>query len=89
MGDLLKLVPVAMAVFGACALAGCQERLTLEEAQARCKQQGGYLVVIYTQPISTSGVGPEEASPGDCVSASKFDVAKPAPGTAPAPAPAN
>jgi hypothetical protein len=60
--------------------------LTLEEAQKRCTQQGGLLVVIHSQKISRSGaVGPDEPSPGDCVSASKFDLPQPAPNAAPAP----
>jgi hypothetical protein len=56
------------------ALAGCQEKLSLEEAQARCTQQGGLLVVIYTQKITASGPGEQVASPGDCVPTGKFDV---------------
>ena len=45
-------------------------------------------MVIYTQQITLSGVGPEVATPGDCVSASKFDPNAPAPAPAPvSPAP--
>jgi len=85
----VKLIAV-VAVLAACALTGCVQRLTLEEAQARCTQQGGFLVIIHSQPISKAGVvGPDEASPGDCVSPSKFEVAPPAPNKAPAPAPTN
>jgi len=82
-------IPLAIWVVIAFSLAGCQERLSLEEAQARCAQQGGLLVVIHSQKISRSGaVGPDQPSPGDCVSPSKFDVAQPA-ASAPAPAPAS
>ncbi len=66
-------------------LAGCQTRLTLEEAQARCTQQGGLLVIIHSQKISKAGaVGPDEPSPGDCISPNKFDVPPPAPAKPPA-----
>jgi hypothetical protein len=67
-------------------LAGCQSKMTLEEAQALCTKKGGLLVVIYTQQISASGPGPEVASPGNCVSPSKFDITPPASGNVPAPA---
>jgi hypothetical protein len=68
------------AFLAALVLAGCQSRpMTLEEAQAQCTKKGGLLVVIYTQPITASGPGAEVASPGDCVSPSKFDVPAPAP----------
>jgi hypothetical protein len=77
----------SVAILGAFLLAGCQARLTLEEAQALCTKQHGLLVVIYTQKISAAGLGPETASPGDCVSPSKFDIAAPAPKPAPVPAP--
>jgi hypothetical protein len=60
-------------------LAGCQHKLTLEEAQAACTKQGGLLVVIYTQKLTTSGPGEEIASPGDCVTTDKFGVAAPEP----------
>ncbi len=81
----------SVAILGAFVLAGCQERLTLEEAQALCKKKSGLLVVIYTQKITLAGVGPQIASPGDCVSPSKFDVTTPAPKppNPPAPAPSN
>lgn len=81
----MKVVPVA--ILGAFVLAGCQDRLTLEEAQALCKKQGGLLMVIYSQKLTASGIGPQIASPGDCVSPSKFDIAPPAPAPAPAPQP--
>jgi hypothetical protein len=80
----MKFAPVVIAVLGAFGLAGCQDRLTLEEAQALCTKQGGLLVVIYTQKLTASGVGPQTASPGDCIASSKFDVVPPA--SAPAPA---
>jgi hypothetical protein len=77
----LKIAIFAMAFV----LAGCQSKMTLEEAQAACMKTGGLLVVIYTQKITAAGLGDEIASPGDCISPSKFD-ATPA---APTPAPAN
>lgn len=82
----MRLIAVA-AVSAAFALAGCVEKLTLEQAQARCASQGGFLVIIHSQKISKSGaVGPDEPSPGDCIAPSKFDVAPPAPVKPPAPA---
>ena len=74
------------AFLAALVLAGCQSKMTLEEAQALCTKKGGLLVVIYTQQISASGPGPQIASPGNCISPSKFDIAPPASGNAPAPA---
>jgi len=77
-----------LAIAAAVMLAGCQSTPTLEQAQAQCEKKGGLLVVIYTQQITLSGVGPEVATPGDCVSASKFDPNAPAPVPAPvSPAP--
>jgi hypothetical protein len=66
-------------------LTGCQSKMTLEEAQALCTKNGGLLVVIYTQQITASGPGPQIASPGNCISPSKFDIAPPASNNAPAP----
>ena len=71
----VKFTPVVMVALAA--LAGCQARLTLEEAQARCTQQGGLLAVINTQQITASGVGTLIRSPGECVSPSKFGGAPP------------
>ena len=57
--------------------------MTLEEARAACTKEGGFLVVLHTQKVTMSGLGPEVDTPGDCVSPSKFDnlppekVAKP------------
>jgi hypothetical protein len=82
----MKFAAVVIAALGAFGLAGCQDRLTLEQAQALCTKQGGLLVVIYTQKLTAAGVGPQIASPGDCISTSKFDIAPPAPSKAPAPA---
>jgi hypothetical protein len=75
------IVKSALVAFAAATLlAGCQSRpMTLEEAQAQCTKKGGLLVVIYTQPITASGPGAEVASPGDCISPSKFDPDSPAP----------
>lgn len=67
-------------------LAGCQSKMTLEEAQALCTKKGGFLVVIYTQQITVSGAGPQIASPGNCIAPSKFDITPPASNNAPAPA---
>jgi hypothetical protein len=78
-------------LLAAFALAGCQaDKMTLAQAQAKCAKTGGFLAVIYTQEVSAAGLGPEVVSPGDCIAASKFDVAPaplaPAPsGAAPAP----
>ena len=81
---MVKRVPVMMALLGASVLAGCEHRMTLEEARAACTKQGGFLVVLHTQKITMAGVGPEIDTPGDCVSPGKFDNA-----AKPAPAPAN
>lgn len=71
-------------------LAGCRPEMTVEEARALCTKQGGFLVVFYTQKLTASGIGPEVASPGDCLSPSKFGLApdapaSPAPSAPPAP----
>ena len=73
----MKVAPVAFlgVVAGMFVLAGCEHVPTLEEARAACTKQGGFLVVIYTQEVTLAGVGPEIASPGDCVSSAKFDIA--------------
>jgi hypothetical protein len=73
------VIRAALVILGALALAGCQSKLTLEEAQALCTKQGGLLVVIYTQQITAAGLAPQIASPGDCISPGKFDAAPPAP----------
>ena len=70
----MKVTPVVSLCLGALLLAGCEHTLTLQEAQAQCTKQGGFLVIIYTQKLTMSGLGPETATPGDCVSASKFDI---------------
>ncbi|HEY2007580.1 MAG TPA: hypothetical protein VGH23_01225 [Rhizomicrobium sp.] len=70
-------------------LAGCQHELTLEEAQALCTKQGGFLVVFYSQKITPSGIGPQIATPGNCISPGKFDITTstpPAPKASPVPA---
>jgi hypothetical protein len=69
----VKFTPIVILCAGAFALAGCQHQLTLEEAQAACTKQGGFLVVFYSQKITTAGLGPQIATPGNCVSAGKFD----------------
>ena len=76
--------PIAV-LAGFLVLAGCEhQKLTLEEAQAACARKGGLLAVIYTQKITVSGLEPEVASPGDCISPKKFDSAPPAPAKPPA-----
>jgi len=90
----VKFALVAMLEMSLIVLAGCQSGPTLEEARALCTKQGGFLVVFYTQKVTLSGLGPEVASPGDCISPSKFDLAQPtpaspAPPVSSAPAPAN
>jgi hypothetical protein len=72
-----KAVILAVTV-GALILAGCQHQPTLEEARALCTQQGGFLVVFYSQKVTSSGLGPEVATPGECVASTKFDMAQPA-----------
>ena len=62
------------AILAAFMLAGCQHKLTLEEAQEQCMKKGGLLMVIYTQQITASGPGEQVASPGNCISPSKFDA---------------
>jgi len=84
----MTFTPVVIVALGAFVLAGCQEILTREQAQALCTKQGGLLAVIYTQKITTSGIGPQIASPGDCISPSKFDVKPAAPPAASGSAPA-
>ena len=73
----MKFTPIViLCVFaGALAVAGCQHELTLEEAQAACTKQGGFLVVFYSQKVTMAGLGPQIATPGNCVSAGKFDKA--------------
>ena len=85
---MVKRVLGAMALFGAWVLAGCQHQMTLEEARAACTKQGGFLVVIHTMKVTLAGVGPETDTPGDCISAGKFDNAAKPPAK-PASAPAN
>lgn len=72
----MKFAPVVIlgVIAGATMLVGCQHEMTLEEARALCTKQGGFLVVFYSQKLTTSGIGPEVPSPGDCVSPSKFDA---------------
>ena len=62
------------AILAAFMLAGCQHKLTLDEAQEQCMKKGGLLMVIYTQQITASGPGEQVASPGNCISSSKFDA---------------
>ena len=75
----MKATPIAILFAGAFTLTGCQHAMTLEEAQAACTKQGGFLVVFYSRKITTAGVGPEIATPGNCVSPDKFDHAPAAP----------
>lgn len=80
----MRTASFALVTVGTLALAGCQQKLTLEQAQALCEKKGGLLMVIYTQPITTAGPGEQVASPGDCVSTDKFGVAPSAPQPPPA-----
>jgi hypothetical protein len=73
----LKFASAMRLILAALMLAGCQTRLTLEEAKAMCAKRGGLLVVIYTQKITRQRVDPVVASPGNCVSHSKFDKQTP------------
>ena len=72
----MKFTPIVIlgVIAGASMLVGCQHEMTLEEARALCTKQGGLLVVFYSQKLTTSGIGPQIARPGDCVSPSKFDT---------------
>ena len=70
MGDVVRFVILAMTLM----LAGCQHKLTLEEAQALCEKQGGFLVVIYTQKITASGPGDQVARPGDCLRTDQYGI---------------
>ena len=84
----VKVTPLAIAALAIAAmvlLGGCQARLTLEEAQERCTKQGGLLAVIYTQQITSSGIGQPIKTPGECVSPNKFEAKSPASGNAPPP----
>ena len=72
-------------ILGALLLAGCQHQMTLEEARAQCTKQGGFLVVFYTQKVTLAGVGPQVATPGNCVSSSNFNMAPAAPPASGAP----
>lgn len=85
----MKFAFVVGLALASLALAACQPGLTLEEAQAQCTKQGGLLVVIYTEKITRSSIGPVVASPGNCVSPSKFEkeTPPPAPSAPPAAAP--
>ena len=76
---MVKRIAV-MVVLSAGLLGGCQHKLTLEEAQALCTKQGGFLVIIHAQKLTRSGaVGPDMPSPGDCISPDKFEAAPSAP----------
>ena len=77
----------AVALLGAFVLAGCQHKLSLEEAQELCEKQGGFLVVIYTQKITASGPDDRVANPGDCIGTDKYGIATP-PAEAPPASPA-
>ncbi len=77
---------VASAALSAVLLGGCQASMTLEEAQARCTEQGGLLTIIYTQSITASGIGEQIGTPGDCISPSKFENTPPKSSSAPPPA---
>ena len=59
-------------------LAGCTPALTLEQARAACAKQGGLLVVIHTQKLTSAGLGDPVDTPGDCVSPGKFGASQPA-----------
>jgi len=71
----VTFTPIVILCGFAFALAGCQHEMTLEEAQAACTKQGGFLVVFYSQKVTAAGLGPQIASPGNCVSAGKFGSA--------------
>ena len=60
--------------------------MSLEEAERRCTQKGGYLAVIYSQQITVAGVGKQVGRAGSCVSPSMFGVGAPAAGNVAPPA---
>ena len=77
-------------------LAGCAP-ITLEQAQAACREKGGFLTIFQTQSVTRSGeVGPLKQEPGKCIMPEEFKNLPPgtvpksaaAPPAAPAPAPA-
>jgi hypothetical protein len=80
-------VVILAVTLGVSVLAGCQHQPTLEEARALCTQQGGFLMVFYSQKVTPSGLGPQVATPGNCVASTKFDMAQPAPAPAAAGSP--
>jgi len=69
----VRFIVLAMAFV----LAGCQHKMTLEEAQELCEKEGGFLVVIYSQKITASGPGDQVMSPGDCISTDKYGITAP------------
>jgi hypothetical protein len=85
----VKFALVLILEMASIVLAGCQSGPTVEEARALCTKQGGFLVVFYTQKVTLSGLGPEVATPGDCISPSKFDLAPAAPASPAPSAPVN
>ena len=82
----MKFASVTVLAVAACLLAGCQGKLTVEQARALCTQQGGVLTVFYAQEITRSGNKPPTESPGDCITPDKFGIppSPPAPVNAPA-----
>jgi hypothetical protein len=71
----VRTAPFVFLALAGLVLGGCEsEKLTLEQAQARCTKKGGFLVVIYTQKITTAGLEPEVAIPGDCLSPKSYDT---------------
>ena len=81
----MKLAPV-IALATVCGMtAGCQASLTLAEAQALCTKQHGLLIVVYSQEVTRTRVGPLVAKPGRCVPPTQFHDTD---GTPPAPPPA-
>ena len=89
----MKLVPAITLGIVCGMVAGCQASLTLAEAQALCTKQHGLLIVVYSQEVTRTRVGPLVAKPGRCVSPTQFkdtDAAAPAqPPAKPGPATAN
>jgi len=41
--------------------------MTVEEARAICRGEGGMLTVFTEQRVTQSGLGPVKESPGDCI----------------------
>ena len=89
MGAMLKSLRAFVLLLAMPLICGCTTEMTLEEAQARCTQQGGLLVVIFTQKLVNQHLADPVAHPGDCISPDRFHKpgAAAPPASPPPPAP--